>query len=65
MLARLTHACATAAIGIGVLLAQTATAQAQSDPVEQFYKGRQVRVIITGAVSTDYDMYARLRKSVV
>lgn len=60
MLARLTHACAAAAMGIGALLAQSATAQAQNDPVEQFYKGRQARVIITGAVSTDYDMYARL-----
>ena len=60
MLARLTHVCATAAIGIGALLAASASVQAQSDPVEQFYKGKQVRVVITGAVSTDYDMYARL-----
>lgn len=34
--------------------------QALAQSVEEFYKGRQGRVIITGAVATDYDMYARL-----
>jgi tripartite-type tricarboxylate transporter receptor subunit TctC len=43
-----------ASIGIG--------AQAQDKPqsVEDFYRGRQVRVISTGGAMTDYDMYARM-----
>jgi tripartite-type tricarboxylate transporter receptor subunit TctC len=40
----------------------TKQAQAQDKPqtVEDFYRGKQVRVISTGGASTDYDMYARM-----
>lgn len=37
-----------------------ARAQAPDDSVARFYKGQQVKVIISGAVGSDYDMYARL-----
>ncbi len=40
-------------------LASSARCQT-SDAVEKFYKGMQAKVIISGAVSSDYDMYARL-----
>jgi tripartite-type tricarboxylate transporter receptor subunit TctC len=36
------------------------TDAANSQTVEQFYKGKEVRVIISGAPASDYDMYARL-----
>jgi tripartite-type tricarboxylate transporter receptor subunit TctC len=34
--------------------------QARAQSVEDFYRGKQVRVISTGGPSTDYDMYARM-----
>jgi tripartite-type tricarboxylate transporter receptor subunit TctC len=58
MFARLKYACVSAAVGaMGAMVPGAVEAQ---DSVEQFYKGKQYRVVITGAVSTDYDMYARL-----
>lgn len=53
--ARLRSVAAAAAI----LVAATGTAGAQQS-VEQFYKGKEVKVIISGAPASDYDMYARL-----
>ena len=35
-------------------------AQAQAETVEEFYKGRQVTVIVTGATGSIYDLSARL-----
>jgi tripartite-type tricarboxylate transporter receptor subunit TctC len=34
--------------------------EAQSQSVEQFFRGKQIRVIISAAPATDYDMFARL-----
>jgi tripartite-type tricarboxylate transporter receptor subunit TctC len=47
---------ATAACAL--VLATGLTAQAQS--VAEFYKGKQIRIIISAAPATDYDMFARL-----
>lgn len=42
-------------------LVQLTPAFAQPTPsVEAFYKGREVKIIISGAPASDYDMYARL-----
>jgi tripartite-type tricarboxylate transporter receptor subunit TctC len=34
--------------------------EAQAQSVEEFYKGKQIRIIISAAPATDYDMFARL-----
>jgi tripartite-type tricarboxylate transporter receptor subunit TctC len=52
-----------ALVAAGILAASTGMrAQAQEKPqtVEEFYRGKQVRVISTGGAMTDYDMYARM-----
>lgn len=43
-----------------LLLAGAAASAAAADPVEDFYKDRQVTVIFTGAVGSIYDISARL-----
>src|SRR5918997_3491728 len=46
------------AIAAALLLVGSGAAHSQS--VEQFYRGKQIRVIISAAPATDYDMFARL-----
>jgi tripartite-type tricarboxylate transporter receptor subunit TctC len=41
-------------------LVAAATAETRAQSVEDFYKGKQVRIIISAAPATDYDMFARL-----
>ena len=43
-----------------LLLAGAASSAATADPVEDFYKDRQITVIFTGAVGSIYDISARL-----
>ena len=53
--------CALAAsVVVAGALASAAPASAQAQSVEAFYKGREVKIIISGAPASDYDMYARL-----
>jgi tripartite-type tricarboxylate transporter receptor subunit TctC len=47
-----------AAAAAALLVIATVNASAQS--VEEFYRGRQVRIIISAVPSSDYDMFARL-----
>jgi len=47
-----------AAVSLLVLLVIGATAQAQ-EPVAEFYKGKQIRIIVASATGGGYDLYAR------
>src|SRR5262249_56960357 len=47
-----------AAVSLLVLLVLGATAQAQ-EPVAEFYKGKQIRIIVASATGGGYDLYAR------
>lgn len=47
-------------MGLSTLLLAGAASTAAADPVEDFYKDRQVTVIFTGAVGSIYDISARL-----
>jgi tripartite-type tricarboxylate transporter receptor subunit TctC len=50
-----------AAVGcLGASIGAGAQAQDKPQSVEDFYRGKQVRVISTGGAMTDYDMYARM-----
>ncbi len=58
----LARSLALIAMGCAAAVSTDIGAQAQEKPqtVEEFYRGKQVRVIRTGGPSTDYDMYARM-----
>jgi tripartite-type tricarboxylate transporter receptor subunit TctC len=45
----------TVALALGALVASAA-----ADPVEDFYKGKQIRVVIRAAPGGNYDLYSRL-----
>ena len=50
------------ALTIGVLalaLVGSATRAARADPVADFYRGKDVRLIISASVGGGYDVYAR------
>ena len=49
----------TATIGLA-LLGAVLGFSAHADPVEDFYKGREVTVIVTGSLGSNYEIYARL-----
>lgn len=42
-----------------LLLAMLATTAASADPVAEFYKGRQIRLIVGGEAGSEYDTWAR------
>src|SRR5262245_45385483 len=46
------------AISVLILLVLGASAQAQ-DPVAEFYKGKQIRIVVASATGGGYDLYAR------
>src|SRR4051812_19229641 len=48
------------AAGIVMLLALAATSRADADAIEDFYKGKQIRVVIRAAPGGNYDLYSRL-----
>jgi tripartite-type tricarboxylate transporter receptor subunit TctC len=48
-----------ALFGIFVVLATTAMLQAHADPVADFYKGKQIRLIVGAGVGGGYDLYVR------
>ncbi|MDB5509070.1 MAG: tripartite tricarboxylate transporter family receptor [Hyphomicrobiales bacterium] len=54
------RSCAAALIFAASTLAALPAWSADDEAVANFYRGRQVKVIISGAVGSDYDMYARL-----
>lgn len=55
------RACAgPAAVATFAVSVSLGAAAVQAQTVEQFYKGKEVRVIISGAPASDFDMYARL-----
>ena len=47
-------------MAVACLLLAAGSNDARSQSVEQFYRGKQIRVIISAAPATDYDMFARL-----
>ena len=47
-------------LGIGAAVLAGGAESARADPVADFYKGRQVNMIIAHEVATGYDIYARL-----
>ncbi len=48
------------AAGIGLLMAFSAPAPAMADPVEDFYKGKTLRIVIGYAAGGGYDLYGRI-----
>src|SRR4051812_47516275 len=46
------------ALAFGTLLLASPTAQA--DPVADFYRGKQIRIVVRTTPATDYDQYSRL-----
>src|SRR5215218_5096808 len=46
-------------IGLAIALA-AANASVSADPIEDFYKGKQIRVVIRAAPGGNYDLYSRL-----
>lgn len=48
------------AVAAAVVLHATSVAQAQSNPIEQFYTGKQIRFIIRSKAGGGYDSYSRL-----
>jgi len=47
-----------ASVSVLALLALGASAQAQ-DPVAEFYRGKQIRIVAASATGGGYDLYAR------
>ena len=47
-------------LSLAAMLAAASPAHAQSDAVEQFYKGRQLRLVIGYSVGGGYDIYGRI-----
>jgi len=56
---RLGRASSVTSLGIAALVAFAAGA-ATADPVEDFYKGRQIRIVIRATPGGNYDLYSRL-----
>ena len=48
------------AIGLAALAGLCVAGSAAADPIADFYRGRQVTIIVGGDAGTDYDFYARL-----
>src|SRR5438552_8308985 len=48
------------ALGLAALVALSAPNGAGADAVEDFYKGKQIRVVIRAAPGGNYDLYSRL-----
>src|SRR5262249_62135046 len=46
--------------GLGGLAALCLAGSAAADPIADFYRGRQMTIIVGGEAGTDYDFYARL-----
>jgi tripartite-type tricarboxylate transporter receptor subunit TctC len=55
---RFRHPAKLGALAAAVVL--SAPAAAQTDPIAEFYKGRQINLVIAHEVATGYDVYARL-----
>jgi tripartite-type tricarboxylate transporter receptor subunit TctC len=49
-----------ASLACALLCAAAAAQPGRADPVEDFYKGREVSVIVTGSPGSNYEIYARL-----
>jgi tripartite-type tricarboxylate transporter receptor subunit TctC len=47
-------------IGMALLAAAVVASPAKADPVEDFYKGKQIRVVIRATPGGNYDLYSRL-----
>src|SRR5437867_8557827 len=47
-------------LGIAALLALALPSWAAADPVEDFYTGKQIRVVIRATPGGNYDLYSRL-----
>ena len=45
---------------VGILLLTALSSAAVADPVEDFYKGKQIRVVIRATPGGNYDLYSRL-----
>jgi len=56
---RLGRASSVTGLGLAALVAFAAGAAA-ADPVEDFYKGRQIRIVIRATPGGNYDLYSRL-----
>jgi tripartite-type tricarboxylate transporter receptor subunit TctC len=50
----------TRALAVAVAVAAFITCPAAADPVADFYKGKQIRVVIRAAPGGNYDLYSRL-----
>ena len=48
------------ALGIGSLALINLVSPAKADPVEDFYKGRQMKAIVGNPPGSDYDVWMRL-----
>jgi hypothetical protein len=54
------QASARARIATGIVAAALSAVPATADPVADFYKGKQIRVVIRAAPGGNYDLYSRL-----
>src|SRR5262245_64821329 len=49
------------ALNIGIAVSVLAVASpAAADPIEDFYRGKQIRIVIRAAPGGNYDLYSRL-----